>query len=119
MNQVILIGRLGADPELRQGANDTQICKFRLATDNFQTKTADWHQVVCFGKTAQNCAKYLTKGKQVALIGRITYRKWDKDDGTTQWFTEIIANSVKFLEASSQAADGQPEPDSSSGNVPF
>jgi single-strand DNA-binding protein len=99
VNRVILIGRLGADPESRESAEGKPICKFRMATDSGfgERRQTDWHAIVTFGKTADACAKYLSKGRQVFVEGRISYRKWQKDDGTTQFFTEIIANDVRFL----------------------
>lgn len=99
LNKIMLIGRLGNDPEMRYSQNGKAITKFRIATDSGwgENKQTDWHAVVCFDKTAESCAKYLVKGRQVFVEGRVSYRKWDKDDGTTQWFTEIIARDVRFL----------------------
>lgn len=99
VNKVILIGRLGADPEKRHAKSGKAVTKFRIATDSGwgDNKQTDWHSVVTFDKTAESCAQYLSKGRQVYVEGRVSYRKWDKDDGTTQWFTEIIAERVRFL----------------------
>ena len=111
LNKVLLIGRLGNDPEMRYGQSGKAVAKFRIATDTGwgDRKTTDWHNIVTFDKTAENCAKYLTKGRMVYIEGRVSYRKWEKDDGTSQWFTDIIANDVQFLggdRPSSNAHDG-------------
>lgn len=99
INKIILIGRLGADPETRQAQSGKAVTKFRIATDSGwgDNKTTDWHNIVTFDRTAEACAKYLTKGRMVYVEGRVSYRKWDKEDGTSQWFTDIIANDVQFL----------------------
>ncbi len=101
VNKVILIGRLGQDPESRYSQAGKAITRLRLATDSGfgEKRQTDWHTVVTFDKTAENCSKYLSKGRMVYVEGRISYRKWQKDDGTTQYFTEIIANDVQFLES--------------------
>ena len=101
LNKILLIGRLGADPEMRYSQNGKAITKFRIATDSGwgEKKTTDWHSVVTFDKVAENCAKFLTKGRMVYVEGRVSYRKWDKDDGTSQW-----GNLVLFADRA--AADG-------------
>jgi len=96
VNKVVLVGRLGADPEKRVSSNDTVITKFRIATDRRgrdQGQT-DWHSITTFGRTAELCAQYLSKGRQVYIEGRISYNKSQKND---QWYTDIIANDVQFL----------------------
>lgn len=103
MNKVILVGRLGKDPESRATNNGGQVVTFSLATtDGFgDNKTTNWHSIVVFGKAAPSVATYLQKGSQAAVDGRIQYRTWDKKDGTKGYSTEIIADHVEFL--SSQA----------------
>jgi single-strand DNA-binding protein len=101
VNKVILIGRLGKDPESSRTKSDSLVVKFTLATDrrgqqNAEANGPDWHNVVCFGKTAELCERYLTKGRQVYIEGRIEYSKYEKD-GVTRYFTSIIANEVSFL----------------------
>jgi len=101
VNSILLIGHLGADPETRTTQSGSTVTKFRLATERFngpdREKTTDWHSVTCFGKLAENCAKYLAKGRAAAVRGSVRYSKWDTPDGTTKWFTEILAEEVKFL----------------------
>lgn len=104
INKVILIGNLGADPELRQTNSGTAVCNLRLAT-NERRKGADgewgdhteWHRIVCFGRTAENCNQYLSKGRRVYVEGRLTTRKWEDKEGRDRWTTEIVAYQVKFL----------------------
>lgn len=109
LNKVMLIGRLGADPETRTAASGKSVTKFRMATDSGwgDNKTTDWHNIVTFDKTAESCARYLSKGRMVYVEGRVSYRKWDKDDGTSTWFTDIIARDVQFLGGGEDRATGQ------------
>lgn len=92
MNVVTLIGNLGKDPEYRQGENN--VCKFTIAvTENNKT---DWIPVVCFGKTADNCAKYLKKGSKVSVVGKIQTGSYEKD-GRKVYTTDVIARVIGFL----------------------
>ncbi len=99
VNKVILVGRLGQDPELRTTANDHSVCNFSLATTTFvkdgENKT-EWHRVVVWGKRAEICSKYLNKGSSVYIEGRLVTRKWTDNDGTDKYTTEIIANDVQL-----------------------
>jgi single-strand DNA-binding protein len=98
MNQVQLVGRLGADPEMKNG-----VCKIRLATneriktDNGWENKAEWHSVVCFTHLAENVEKFCTKGSQVAVLGKIKTNEWEDKDGNKRKTTEIIARNVEFL----------------------
>ena len=104
MNKAIIIGRLGTDPELRYTDNGTPVANLSLATSikwsdkngEAQEKT-EWHRVVVWNKQAENCHRYLSKGRQVAVEGRIETRKWEDDKGNDRYTTEIIAQSVTFL----------------------
>lgn len=103
MNRVILIGRLGADPETRTTQSGTVIANLRLAT-NERRKNGDtwedateWHRVTVFGKTAENVARYCQKGKQLAIEGRIQTRKYQDKDGNDRYATEIVADTVEFV----------------------
>jgi single-strand DNA-binding protein len=107
MNKVILVGNLGTDPELRETSGDS-VCNFSLATNeawtdkqgNKQEKT-EWHRIVVWGKQAENCAKYLEKGRQVLIEGSLQTRSWEDKDGVTKYTTEIKARDVKFLSSGS------------------
>jgi single-strand DNA-binding protein len=104
INKVILIGRLGNDPELRYTADGTAVTNFRVATsDEWTDKTTnekkertEWHRIVTWRKLAELCSEYLTKGRQVYVEGKLQTRSWDKD-GITRYSTEIVASDVQFL----------------------
>jgi len=111
MNSVILIGRLTKDPELRfLPVNGTPVSTFSVAVDKqlskekkqeFEAKgqpTADFINIVVWGKQAENCANYLAKGRLVAIQGRLQSRSYDAKDGTKRYVTEVVAGNVQFLE---------------------
>lgn len=97
MNKVILVGRLGADPEAKQTTSGF-VCRFSLATSEKRGEKdyTEWHRVVAFGKLAENCGKFLKKGSEALVDGRVQTRSWEKD-GEKMFSTEIIAQTVKFL----------------------
>lgn len=107
MNIAILIGRLTRDVEMRQSQNGLAIATFTIAVDRQvsagQEKQADFIPVVVFGKQAENCGKYIGKGRLVAVTGRIQTRSYEKD-GQKRYVTEIVANSVQFLDKGKQDA---------------
>lgn len=104
INKAVLIGNLGADPEVRQTNSGTAVANLRIATServrdregNWSDHT-EWHRVVVFGRTAENAGKYLSKGRQVYVEGRIRTRKWTDRDGNDRWSTEILCDTLKFL----------------------
>lgn len=98
VNKVILLGRLGKDPELRETSSG-HVCKFSLATDKGGKQRdagPDWHNVVAFNKTAELIAKYLKKGDQCYIEGRLNYSSYEKD-GEKRYFTEVVVDVVKFI----------------------
>lgn len=100
MNQVILIGRLTRDPETRYTQEGMAIARFALAVDR-QTKgekKADFINILVFGKQAENCEKYLAKGRKVAIEGRIQTGSYTKDDGTKVYTTDVVASRVEFID---------------------
>ena len=99
MNQVVLIGRLCADPELRYTNNGTAVANFTLAVDRrfSKEKQADFINIVVWKAQAENCAKYIAKGSQVAVEGRIQTRKYQDREGNNRTAFEVVANSVQFL----------------------
>lgn len=128
VNRATLVGRLGADPELRTTTGGSQVCDFRIATDeswldkqgNRQEKT-EWHRIVCWGKLAGVCGEYLRKGSLVYLEGKIETRSWDDKDGNKRWSTEIKANTVQFLSPKSEARE-RPDQDGAQerlDDIPF
>lgn len=104
MNKVILIGNLGRDPELRYTPDGTPVANFSIATsERWKDKTTgekrektEWHRIVAWRRLAEICNEYLTKGRQVAIEGKLRTRSWEKD-GITRYTTEIIASDVQFL----------------------
>lgn len=110
MNRVELLGRLGADPEVRQTRTGTPVCNFRMATnqvwtdkDGKKASRTEWHRIVVWGNLATNCGQYLFKGRQVHLEGRLQTRQWEDRDGNTRYTTEIHAEKVLFLDRGSQS----------------
>lgn len=100
MNQVMIIGNLTRDPELRYstGANQTAICRFTVAVNEGygDKKRTDYPSIVTFGKVAENCEKYLSKGSKVAIEGRLQTGSYEKD-GRKIYTTDVIASKVEFL----------------------
>ena len=105
VNKVIIVGRLGKDPEVRYTPNGQAVANFTVATsDNWTDKTSgekqektEWHRVVVWGRLAELSRDYLKKGKQVYLDGRLQTRNWDDKDGNKKYITEIVANNIQFL----------------------
>lgn len=114
VNKAILVGNLGKDPELRYTPSGTAVCTFSIATsEKFKDKQGEqqerteWHNIVVWAGLAENCGKYLTKGKQIYLEGRISNRSYDGRDGNKRYITEIVANEVKFLGGGGQQNNSQ------------
>lgn len=97
LNECMLIGHLGKDPESRSTAGGKMVVNFTLATSAGKDKPADWHNIVVWEKQAETCAQYLSKGMLVCVKGRIIYRSWDDKNGQKKYITEIVANQVVFL----------------------
>lgn len=104
VNKVILVGRLGKDPEVRQISPSQTVCQFSVATsENWMDKAGqkqertEWHNIVVWGKIAEICGKYLAKGRQVYVEGRLQTRSWEDQQGQKRYTTEIVANTVQFL----------------------
>ncbi|MDH4037723.1 MAG: single-stranded DNA-binding protein [Candidatus Krumholzibacteria bacterium] len=104
VNKVIIIGNLGADPTVRYTAGGAPVANFNVATsERFNNKAGEreerteWHRVVAFGKLAEICEKYLKKGKQVYVEGRLQTRSWDDPSGQKKYMTEIVANNMQML----------------------
>lgn len=113
VNKVILIGNLGRDPELRYTQSGQAVANFSLATtDRFSNREGDrqerteWHRVTVWGKTAENCAQYLNKGRSVYVEGRLQTREWEDKEGQKRRTTEVIAQTVQFLGGRGQGAGG-------------
>ena len=104
INKVILIGRLGNDPEVRYTPDGTAVANFNIATSDEWTdkgsgerkERTEWHRVVAWRRLGEICGEYLSKGRQVYVEGKLQTRSWEKD-GVTRYTTEIIASDVQFL----------------------
>lgn len=115
VNKVILVGNLGADPEMRYTPSGMAVANFRLATsenragkDGTRETRTEWHRIVAFGKLAEICGEYLSKGKQVYIEGRIQTRSWDDRDGNKKYTTEIVANTMQMLGTRDGGTGGGP-----------
>jgi single-strand DNA-binding protein len=104
INKAIVVGRLGRDPEIRYSQQGTAVVNFSVATSEEwydkgsgeKKERTQWHRIVVFGKQAENCGKYLAKGRQVYIEGRIQTSDYEKD-GQKHYVTDIVANTVQFL----------------------
>ncbi|MBN2433117.1 MAG: single-stranded DNA-binding protein [Acidobacteria bacterium] len=113
LNKVMLIGRLGRDPELRYTAGGQPYVRFSVATDDSwtdrngerQTRT-EWHNIVGWRKLAEICNQYLSKGRLVYIEGRLQTRQWEDQSGNKRYSTEIVMNDMQMLE--SRTAAGEP-----------
>jgi len=135
VNKVILVGNLGADPEVKFLGSGTQVANFRIATTENRVNRSgekisltEWHRIVAFGKLAEICGKFLSKGKQVYIEGRIQTRTWEDKDGNRRYTTEIIAMQMQMLgtmggpveaSASEKEFDIDPVVPGSDDDVPF
>ncbi len=104
VNKAILVGNLGRDPELRTTPNGQSVVNFTLATSETWTdksgervERTEWHRIVVWGKQAEMCNQYLSKGRTVYIEGRIQTREWEDKDGNKRYTTEINANTVNFI----------------------
>lgn len=113
VNKVILIGRLGRDPELRYTQGGTAVANFSLATSERVQKDGEWvddvawHNIVVWKTSAENAAKYLSKGSNAYIEGRIQYRKYTDREGNERNITEIVAFAVQYLDSKKDGAQGQ------------
>ena len=97
MNVVTLIGNLASDVDVREVGEDRKVVSFLLAVDRPGDKGADFVRVAAWNKQADSCARFLAKGRRVAIDGRLRSRSWDDADGTRRSAVEVVANSVQFL----------------------
>jgi single-strand DNA-binding protein len=143
INKVIIVGRLGADPEMKTISAGQTVTRLNVATseawtgkDGQKQERTEWHRITVWGKLAEICGKHLSKGRQVYVEGRLQTRQWEDPQGQKRYTTEIVANTVQFLgsagertERSAAASNGGPsdfqdfgpEPsfDQSNEDIPF
>lgn len=103
VNKAILVGRLGVDPELRNTGTGTSVVNIRMATTDRRKEGdqwvdhTEWHNVTVWGRTAENVAKFCSKGKEIYVEGKIQTRKYTDKSGVDRYSTEIVADNVRFL----------------------
>ena len=114
VNKVILIGNLGADPEVRFTPGGQAVANFRIATsESWQDKNGqkqertEWHRIVVWGKLAELCGEYLKKGRQCYIEGRLQTREWTDKENKKNYTTEVVANTVQFLGSRDGAGGGE------------
>lgn len=119
VNKVIIVGRLGSDPEVKTISTGSTVARLSVATSDQWTdkegqkqERTEWHRVVVWGKLADLCGKYLSKGRQVYLEGRLQTRSWEDQQGVKKYTTEIVAQTVQFL------SGGQSQSQSSGNDFP-
>ncbi|MBC7419501.1 MAG: single-stranded DNA-binding protein [Bdellovibrio sp.] len=127
VNKVIIVGRLGQDPEVKAVGQGATVTRLNVATsetwvkDGQKQEKTEWHRIVVWGKLAEICGKYLAKGRQVYVEGRLQTRSWE-DNGQKKYSTEIVATTVQFLgsannETSAGASTGNSSMNQSAGGA--
>ena len=103
-NRVQLIGHVGQDPEVKTFDGGKKVANITIATNDYYTndkgekvENTEWHKVVAWGKTAEIIEKYVNKGKEIAIDGKLTHRSYDDKDGTKRYISEVVANDVLLL----------------------
>jgi single-strand DNA-binding protein len=126
VNKVIIVGRLGADPEIKTISGGNTVARLNVATsENWTDKEGqkqertEWHRIVVWGKLAELCGRYLAKGRQVYLEGRLQTRSWEDPQGQKRYTTEVVANTVQFLGAAAgnQTTSSSPTSDFPAPNM--
>ncbi|MBI2343245.1 MAG: single-stranded DNA-binding protein [Deltaproteobacteria bacterium] len=122
LNKAMILGNLGDNPEVRSTPNGQTVATLRIATNERWTdkdgqaqERTEWHRVVVWGRQAEQCGTYLSKGRQVFVEGRIQTREWTDKEGHRRFTTEVIAQRIQFLGnraggSGNPAADGAPVP---------
>ena len=113
-NSVTLVGNVGNEIQLKYTPQGTAVTELRVATNEFWKgkdgvahKSTEWHRVVVWSSLAENCAKYLSKGRSVLVSGRLQTRSYEAKDGTKRYITEIVARNVQFLGSATKTTDSQ------------
>lgn len=133
VNKVILVGNLGADPEVRFTQGAQAVCNFRIATseswkdkEGKQQERTEWHRIVVWGKLAELCGEFLRKGRTAYVEGRLQTREWENKEGKKEYTTEVVAANVVFLgggrgrqENEPQGTDPAPPGEVGEDDIPF
>ena len=116
VNKVILVGNLGADPEVRYSTTGTAIANFRIATSETWSDAngedqehTEWHSIVAWRKLGEICGEFLKKGKQVFIEGRLQNRSWEDKEGNKRWTTEVVAANLVMLGGPGDQSGRMPE----------
>ena len=117
INRVVLVGNLTKDPELRHTPSGTAVCSLRLAVNTRRkdgatgewTEKPNYFDITVWGNQGESCAQYLSKGRPVAVDGRLDWREWEAQDGTKRQAVQIIASTVQFLGGRPEGEGGQPQ----------
>lgn len=123
LNKVLLMGNLGADPEIRFTPGGSAVANFRIATTEVwndkqsgeRKEKTEWHRIVVWGKQAEHCGEYLKKGRAVFVEGRLETREWQDKDGNKRWTTEVKADRVTFIGSGRGEGAYEPRGGGSSG----
>lgn len=112
INKVILIGNLGADPEMRYTPSGAAVCTFNIATNETWTDASgekqertEWHRLVTWRRLAEFCSEYLKKGSKIYAEGRIQTRSWEDQNGVKRYTTEIVAHNIQMLDSRGAAVE--------------
>ncbi|WP_413578340.1 single-stranded DNA-binding protein [Bdellovibrio sp. HCB290] len=122
VNKVIIVGRLGADPEVKAIGSGSTVARLNIATseswvkDGQRQEKTEWHRVTVWGKLAEICGKHLAKGRQVYVEGKLQTRSWEDQQGQKRYATEIVANTVQFLGAAGADAGSRSNNNSGGGD---
>ncbi len=125
VNKVILVGRLGADPEVKAIGSGSTVARLNIATseswvkDGQKQERTEWHRVTVWGKLAEICGKHLAKGRQVYIEGKLQTRQWEDQQGQKRYSTEIVASTVQFLGSAGAGAEAGSNRSSGSGSDDF
>jgi single-strand DNA-binding protein len=115
VNKVILVGRLGKDPEVKYTPNGAAVAKFTVATSREwkdrntgeKQENTEWHRIVAWERLGEICGEYLRKGSQVYIEGRLQTRSWEDQDGNKKWTTEVIAQTMQMLGSAARGGEAQ------------
>ena len=127
VNKVIIVGRLGSDPEVKAVSSGQNVARLSVATSDSWTdksgekqERTEWHRIVVWGNLADLCGRYLSKGRQVYLEGRLQTRSYEDQQGQKKYTTEIVAQTVQFLGSDGKSQDESTEPNlDTSDEIPF
>lgn len=126
VNKVIIVGRLGADPELKTLGSGQAVANFNVATsenwvdrEGQKQERTEWHRIVVWGKLAEICRQYLAKGRQVFVEGKLQTRNWEDQQGQKRYTTEIVASNIQFIGGANDRAGASQGPNAGGGAMDF